>query len=135
MQQTRLDRWLRDKFIHETHVFTVQKPPLIPWRVKKKKLQTSTTNRFNYQLIVRNRKKLDRITATLREQNMTFVCKVINRRRWCSNLFDNRHGKSFTYRIVWYTLMTSAAISLYLYFPREWIHDAIEAVREIIRHT
>jgi len=135
MQQTSLDRWLRETLIHETHVFTIQKPPVIPWWVKVKKLKPDAKNRFQFQLIVRNRKKLDKILNALRNENLTFSCKVINRRRWFSNLIDNPKGKSFTFRIIWYILLSSTAIALYLYFPRQLIHDAINAIREIIRHS
>lgn len=119
MQQTRFDRWLKERLTRETHVFSLSEPPWVPPGVELEPLQTGVRNRYRYRMIIRGRRSIDRTLAILQQENQTFATKVHRRRAWYAGLIDDPHGASLTLRLIWLVLLVIAAILLVSFFPRD----------------
>lgn len=113
MQQTRLDRWLKDTFVLETHLLTLSEPPYVPRGVKLEEQELNLKNRFKFRMIIRSRKELELAIQALTDANQTFTTKVLSRQTPLRNLFDNPLGKSFTWRVIgWCTTLSLAYLAI-----------------------
>jgi hypothetical protein len=135
MQQTRLDRWLKERFVHETHVFSLSEPPWVPPGVRLVPLEVTLRNRFRFKMVVRRRSDLDHALAALKAENQTFTTRVEARKVWCRKLLDDPRGGSFTFRIVWLVITVSAVVSAIVFFPRGllvYVRDAWDFFKQYI---
>jgi len=100
MQLTRLDRWLRERFVYETHVYTLRLPEAVPPGVIAEELPESPGRRFKHRFIVRSDAAVQRLIDQLREGNQMFTTRVVDREAWYVPLIAP-HGKSITWWFVW----------------------------------
>ena len=56
MQLTRLDRWLRARFVNGTHVYTLRPPMVLPGGIRHEELPQNAASRFRHRYIARNPK-------------------------------------------------------------------------------
>jgi hypothetical protein len=135
MQQTRLDRWLKEKFVLETHVLTLSEPPHVPAGVKLEPQELTMSNRFKFRMVVRDRRELERTLQALVDANQTFTTKVLQRKTVLRRVFDDPHGASFTWRMVGYAFGLGIGVLMFLYIPWGQAHRLLEAFEFLRQYT
>lgn len=82
MQLTSLDRWLREKFVYETHIQTLRPPESVPPGVRAIDLPDTPGKRFKHLFITRNSKAADALITILRENNQMYQTQIVDRDTW-----------------------------------------------------
>lgn len=118
MQQTKFDRWLKERFVRETHVFCLSEPPWVPPRVVLEPMEVNLRNRFRYRMVIRSRRHLDQALAALKDQNQTFATRVESRAVWYRRFLDDPRGGSVTFRLLWIALVAGGIACAILFFPK-----------------
>ena len=106
MQQTRFDRWLREKFVLEIHIFTMREAEKTPKGLWMRELPEAPGRRFRNVYVTRNSKLADRFIRDLRENSMMFTTRVVDREGWLPAFLAPK-GKSFTWCLVSFLLFLS----------------------------
>lgn len=124
MQQTKLDRWLQSRFVNETLVMTVRKPPLVPKGIKVKDLPKTLNSRFLFQMVIRDRKDLDAVLSELKKLSQTYTTRVRQRSGVAKFFFANDSGKSFSISLLSAILAASGMFFAVVLFPNILIEYA-----------
>ncbi len=112
MQLTTFDRWLRERFIYRTHIYTMRLPDGgVPRQVLVEELQQSPTRRYRYRLIVNARRDVENLLRILREGNLMFATRVVETNPWYKPIIAPA-GKSFFFRVFWWGV---AAVSVAMF--------------------
>ncbi|NRB26351.1 MAG: hypothetical protein HRU37_01560 [Roseibacillus sp.] len=112
MQLTKFDRWLREKFIYRTHIYTMRLPESgVPSQVLIEELEESPTRRYRYRLLVNARRDLETLLAVLRKGNQMFATRVVEGNPWYKPIIAPE-GKSFFFRIFWWAVVVVVAFTV-----------------------
>ncbi len=112
MQLTRLDRFLREKFVHETHVYSLRPPEILPAGVRGEDLPDQPGRRFRHRYIVRNQRAVKALIEQFKAHNQMFTTRVIDRKAWYVPLVAPKDNKSVTWWCIWVLLTGVAAFTL-----------------------
>lgn len=136
MQLTRIDRWLIEEFVHETHIHTLR-PPVgkLPRGVREVPVPEVQGRRYNHHYIAKNPRAADALALALRDNGQMFSTQVSNRRSWYVPLIAPA-GKSITWRIIWAIFFTISATSATAYVHHLWSdltfrENFIQAIRTL----
>ena len=111
MQLTQFDRWLREKFIYRTHIYTMRLPESgVPSQVLIEELEESPTRRYRYRLIVNARRDLEALLAVLRKGNQMFATRVVEGNPWYKSIIAPK-GKSF-FQLFWWAVVVVVAFTV-----------------------
>lgn len=111
MQLTQLDRWLRERFIYRTHIYTMRLPEAgVPSQVLVEELEDSPTRRYRYRLIVNAKRDVEALLHTLREGNQMFATRVVETDPWYKPIIAPK-GKSFCFRVFWWGMAVVAVLA------------------------
>ena len=128
MQQTKLDRWLREKYAYITHVYCNTKPASIPDNVESKELNAESGVPFRYQLSSIHSSAISGLVKQLESENITYTSRVADRQRWYSRWINNPK-KSFSYRVFWVALLFAGLLFAVSPVPRlAWQYLSEDAV-------
>ena len=112
MQLTQFDRWLREKFIYRTHIYTMRLPETgVPSQVLVEELEVSATRRYKYRLIVNAKRDLEQLLSALREGNQMFATRVVETNPWYKPIIAPK-GKSFFFRVFWWGIAVLAVLTV-----------------------
>lgn len=112
MQLTQFDRWLREKFIYRTHIYTMRLPESgVPSQVLIEELEESPTRRYRYRLIVNARRDLEILLAVLRKGNQMFATRIVEGNPWYRPIIAPE-GKSFFFRLFWWAVVIVVAFTV-----------------------
>ena len=100
MKLTRLDRYLRSRFVYETHIYTLRLPASIPAGTIAEELPESPGRKFKHRFILRSDKAVQELIEELRSANQMFTTRVVDREAWYVPLLAP-NGKSVTWWLVW----------------------------------
>lgn len=100
MQLTRLDRYLRARFVYETHIYTLRLPTSIPAGAIAEELPDTPGRKFRHRFILRSDKAVSALISELRDGNQMFTTRVVDREAWYVPLLAPQ-GKSVTWWLVW----------------------------------
>jgi hypothetical protein len=100
MQLTRLDRWLRERYVYETHIYTLRMPETVPAGVIAEELPESPGRRFRHRFILRSESAVTALVEQLRDGNQMFTTRVVDREAWYVPLIAPQ-GKSITWWFIW----------------------------------
>ena len=104
MQLTKFDRWLKESFIYETHIFTLRLPDdQFPRGVKVKPIDQQKSGDYKYRLVVKSAKVADRLLEQLKSNHIMYATRVIEGRH-IYNGFLAPDGKSFTFQWIFRVL-------------------------------
>jgi hypothetical protein len=135
MQQTKLDQWLKARFIHETHILTLRLPdePL-PKGVEVKPTGQTTKGAYQHKLIVKSNEKAEKVIVLLKENHFMHSVLVVEGRHWY-NKFIAPQGLSFTYRWILrglgLVLLLSACWGIYILMQNA---DLMKSMKETMKH-
>lgn len=107
MQLTRLDRWLKDKFVYQIQILTLSPCGEVPRGVKEIELPEKPGRRFRYLYTTGNSSAADKLLRDLKEGNQMFSTKVVDKEAWWVQ-FIAPEGKSAT----WYVVSVFATMGL-----------------------
>jgi hypothetical protein len=136
MQLTRFDRWLRERFVYETHIKTLRAPEAVPKGIRAQPLPDIPGVRFKHLFVARNTKLADSFIASLREDNLMFFTSVVDRKAWFVPWIAPKN-KSLTWRLAWIVLASTSAFYLVSYLiallsqpaVRQMLAEAIETLK------
>jgi len=108
MQLTRFDRWLRERFVYETHIYTMRPPEDLPRGVMGESLPDTPGRRFRHRYVARKPEMATSLIEYLKTNNMMFTTRVVDRSAWYVPLIAPK-DKSITYWFAW-TIITGFAV-------------------------
>ena len=82
MQLTRFDRWLREKYVYETHIHTLRPPEFLPDGVKAVETPDIPGNRYKHLFVARCSDDADRLIGLLKENSQMYTTKIVDREHW-----------------------------------------------------
>jgi hypothetical protein len=99
MQLTRFDRWLREKFVYETHIYTLRPPQSLPPQIRAEDLPDEPGKRFKHRFITSNSRAADELIQLLKSNSQMFSTQIVDRHRWYTPIIAPQ-GKSFTWSLI-----------------------------------
>lgn len=124
MQLTRLDRYLRERFVYETHVYTLRLPATIPAGAIAEELPESPGRKFKHRFILRNDKAVSALIEELRNANQMFTTRVVDREAWYVPLIAP-NGKSVTWWLIWAAFTACGVFGLIYVAKTAWANDEL----------
>ena len=100
MQLTRLDRWLREKFVHETHIYTLRAAENVPPGVMAEEIPEAPGKKFRHRYIARSNGDIALLIEDLKAHNQMFTTRVVDRTGWHIQLIAPE-GKSAIWFCIW----------------------------------
>jgi len=136
MQLTRFDRWLRERFVYETHIKTLRPAESIPRGIRAKELPDIPGVRYKHLYIARDSKTADAFIASLKKANLMFFTAVVDRKAWFVPWIAPQH-KSLTWIIAWIVLAGIASFCVIKYLVgllsqptiRQMFSEALEILK------
>ncbi len=136
MQLTRFDRWLRRKFVHETHIYTMRQLPRAPRGVRGFKLPEKQGQRFHYKYVTRSENAANAFVSKLNEEGMMFNTQVVDRDTWYASILAPK-AKSPTWWLISMVAFLMFTVSALYFAARIWadpemrknILDALDILR------
>ncbi len=126
MQLTRLDHWLREQFVHETHVFTLRPPVRLPAGVIAEQMPEGPGQTWRHRFIARRPRLADQLIATLRDHNQMFTTRVVDRRAWYVPLLAPK-GRSLTWWLAWLAISAAACCAAVAGLRALWANPEVRA--------
>jgi hypothetical protein len=82
MQLTHFDRWLREKFVYETHILTLRLPESIPEGIRAVDLPEAAGKRYKHLFIADSSKAADALIHQLKESGQMYTTRIVDRNAW-----------------------------------------------------
>jgi hypothetical protein len=82
MQLTRFDRWLREKFVYETHIQTLRPPETVPAGIRVVEMPDVPGKRYKHLFVASSSKVADELISHLRENSQMYTTQVVDREAW-----------------------------------------------------
>lgn len=82
MQLTRFDRWLREKFVYETHIHTLRPPESVPAGVRVVDLPDVPGKRYKHLFVASSSVQADELIAQLKENSQMYTTQIVDRDAW-----------------------------------------------------
>lgn len=112
MQLTHFDRWLRERFIYRTHIYTMRLPESgVPSQVLVEELEQSATRKYRYRLIANAKHDVEALLSALREGNQMFATRIVETNSWYKPIIAPK-GKSFFFRLFWWLVAVLAVLAV-----------------------
>ncbi|NNC88143.1 MAG: hypothetical protein HKN82_06745 [Akkermansiaceae bacterium] len=112
MQLTKLDRWIRERFIYRTHIYTMRLPDIgVPAGVRIEELEESPTRRYRFRLVANADRDVESLLESLRDANQMFATRIVESNPWYKAIIAPE-GKSFCFRVFWWGLTVLGVMSL-----------------------
>lgn len=100
MQLTRFDRWLREKFVHEIHVYSLRPPEEVPGGIRAEDLPETPGRKYKHRYVARSSQAADALIAQFKAHNQMFTTRVVDRTGWHVHLLAPKE-KSVTWWLAW----------------------------------
>ena len=98
MQLTKLDRWLKERFIYETHIFTLRLPEEgLPKEVVVKDLEENKGGDYRHRLIIQDNKVAEQVVEFLKQHQIMHATHIVEGKHWYNHRIAPV-GKSFTFQ-------------------------------------
>ncbi|MCH7227154.1 hypothetical protein [Haloferula sp. A504] len=137
MQLTRFDRWLREKFVHEIHVYSLRPPEIVPKGVRAEDLPETPGRKFRHRYVAHSSQAADALIGSLKEHNQMFTTRVVDRKAWYVPLCAPKDNKSVTWWCAWVLLSCVGAFvvtnALRALFANPTFRDNIAEALEIMK--
>jgi hypothetical protein len=82
MQLTHFDRWLREKFVYETHIHTLSPPASIPTGIRAVEQPDVPGLRYKHLFVARDSKVADLLIRQLQDNNQMYTTRIVDRDAW-----------------------------------------------------
>jgi hypothetical protein len=82
MQLTRFDRWLREKYVYETHIHTLRPPESLPDGIRTVEIPDVPGKRYKHMFVANSSKLADQFIAQLKENSQMYTTQIVDRKTW-----------------------------------------------------
>lgn len=82
MQLTRFDRWLQEKFVLETHIYTLRPPESIPFGIRKVEIPDNPGSRYKHLYVAKSEKSANLFLAELKANGQMYTTQIVDRQSW-----------------------------------------------------
>lgn len=82
MQLTRFDRWLREKYVYETHIHTLRPPESLPAGIQTREIPDVPGKRYKHLFVATRSSAADELIAQLRENSQMYTTQIVDRNDW-----------------------------------------------------
>jgi hypothetical protein len=120
MQLTHFDRWLREKFVYETHIQTLRPPASIPAGIRVVELPDLPEKRYKYLFVTHSSKAADALIRQLKDNGQMYTTRIVNRNAWFVPFIAPREQS-----VTWW-LFSLALILSGLFFLLRYISGLVE---------
>ena len=120
MQLTRFDRWLREKWVYETHIHTLRPPESLPHGIREVSIPDVAGKRYKYLFVAKSSQLADQLILQLRENSQMYTTQVVDRTDWYVPFIAPK-DKSVT----WWVIST-ALILIGLFFALLYLKGFVE---------
>jgi len=114
MQLTRFDRWLREKFVYETHIQTLRSPESIPAGMRAEELPDAPGRRYKHLFVATDSRDADELIRQLKENGQMYTTKIVDREAWYIPFIAPKE-KSVSWWLISMVLITISAFFALLY--------------------
>ena len=114
MQLTRFDRWLREKFVYETHILTLRPVETVPKGIRQIDLPETPGRRYKHLYISSGNKRADQLIANLKENGQMYQTTIVDKDAWFVPFIAPK-GKSLTWWLFSVAFFTACAFMVLLY--------------------
>lgn len=114
MQLTRFDRWLREKFVYETHIHTLRMPESIPVGIRAVEQPEVPGKRYKHLFIAKSSKAADELILQLKEASQMYTTQIVDSDAWYVPFIAPKE-KSPTWWLISTTLIIISAFFILLY--------------------
>lgn len=133
MQLTRFDRWLREKFVYETHIQTLRPPESLPHGIVAIDLPDVPGKRYKHLFITKRASAADELISLLKENGQMYTAQIVDCDAWYVPFIAPK-DKSLTWWLVSVIIITVCAFVLLLYLKTlaedpEFRKNFMEAVK------
>jgi hypothetical protein len=136
MQLTRFDRWLREKYVYETHIHTLRPPESVPRGVRKVEIPDVPGKRYKHLFVAGSSRLADELIGELKASSQMYTTQIIERDRWYVPLIAPKN-KSLTWWLISTTIITLAVCAGLVYLKgltedpefRENFMDALKLLK------
>lgn len=120
MQLTRFDRWLREKYVYETHIHTLRPPESLPIGIRTVEIPNVPGKRYKHLYVARSSKLADALIAQLKENSQMHTTQIVNREDWFVPLIAPKN-KSVT----WW-LFSTAIIAVSMFYALIYLKGFVD---------
>ena len=97
MQLTRLDRWLKERFIYETHILTLRLPEVeLPDGVVVTDIEQNKRGDYRHRITIQDNKLAADMIDLMKEHHIMHAIHVVEGKHWYNQRIAPE-GRSFTY--------------------------------------
>ncbi len=114
MQLTRFDRWLREKFVYETHIHTLRPPESLPPGIQAIDLPDAPGKRYKYLFIAKRSEDADELIRQLRENSQMYTTQIVDREAWFVPFIAPKE-KSVTWWLISVVVISTSIFFVLLY--------------------
>jgi len=137
MQLTHFDRWLREKFVYQTHIHTLRPPASLPAGIRTMPQQERPTHAYPHHFVATRSEAADALIRQLKSDGQMYATRIVDRKAWFVPLIAPK-GKSLTWRLVSIVTFTTSAFYGLLYLKSlvenpEFQADFIDALHILQR--
>jgi hypothetical protein len=114
MQLTRFDRWLREKFVYETHIHTLRLPESLPAGIRPVELPEAPGKRYKHLFIAKSSRAADELIRQLKEDSQMYTTQIVDREAWFVPFIAPKE-RSVTWWLFSVFLISTSAFFVLLY--------------------
>ncbi len=82
MQLTRFDRWLREKYVYETHIHTLRPPESLPNGIQAMELPEVPAKRYKHLFVAKQSRAADELISQLKENGQMYTTQIVDCDAW-----------------------------------------------------
>ena len=82
MQLTRFDRWLREKYVYETHIHTLRLPESLPAGIQTRNIPDVPGKRYKHLFVASRSRDADQLISQLRQDSQMYTTQIVDRSDW-----------------------------------------------------
>ncbi|GAA5484425.1 hypothetical protein [Haloferula sargassicola] len=112
MQLTRFDRWLRKKFVYQTHLYALRKPEVLPAGIRVEELPEAPGRQYHFKFSSNSEKSVTALIQLFTEHNQIYTTRIVDRRTWYTPFIAPKGGKSVTWWCVWAVIFVIGGFTL-----------------------
>jgi hypothetical protein len=114
MQLTRFDRWLREKYVYETHIHTLRPPESVPKGIRTVEIPDVPGKRYKHLFVASSSKLADELIVELKANSQMYTTQVVDRKSWYIPFIAPK-GKSVTWWLISCVVITISVFSGLIY--------------------
>ena len=114
MQLTRFDRWLREKYVYETHIHTLRVPETLPNGIRAVEIPEVPGKRYKYLFVAKSSKAADEFIAQLKENSQMYTTQIVDCDAWYVPFIAPK-DKSLTWWLISVALITVSSFYALVY--------------------